>query len=65
MTRFGVCPGGSITVCSIVFIFMLMCHSAAVGAGDSCVTCHTDEEMLINNLGKDVKQKSSLQSGPG
>ncbi len=50
------------TLFSLLFI-LLQCSLTL--AEDSCITCHTDEEMLISNLGKDDKEKSSLQSGPG
>lgn len=36
-----------------------------VRAGDSCISCHTDEAMLTQYLGTDEKRKSALQAGPG
>ena len=40
-------------------------QSPEVKAEDSCISCHTDVEMLKSSLGKEDKAKSSLQSGPG
>ena len=34
-------------------------------AEDMCIRCHTDEEMLTQNLSGEEKKKSALQSGPG
>ncbi len=54
-----------------VTVSMFFCLLLGVGfiselrAEDSCVSCHTDEEKLLNSLGKDDKEKSSLQAGPG
>lgn len=53
------------TVCCIFSLFVVFYHSYEVRAESSCVTCHTDEEMLTKSLGKDDKEKSSLQAGPG
>ncbi len=40
--------------------------AANVGfAASSCVTCHTDEDMLIENLAKAKGKKSAMQSGAG
>jgi hypothetical protein len=34
-------------------------------AASSCVTCHTDEKMITENLSKDESKKSALQAGTG
>jgi len=34
-------------------------------AQSSCVTCHTDEDMLEENLAVVKKKKSAMQSGAG
>ena len=53
-------------VFSVFFCLLIsLGGSDELRAESSCVTCHTDEEMLSDNLGKKDKQKSSLQAGPG
>ncbi len=37
----------------------------AFAAQSSCVTCHTDEDMLEENLAVVKKKKSAMQSGAG
>ena len=37
----------------------------AFAAQSSCVTCHTDEDMLEDNLTVVKKKKSAMQSGAG
>ncbi len=54
-----------VTVCTIFCLSFCFLQNDDVRAADSCVTCHTDEEMLQNNLSKDDKEKSSMQAGPG
>jgi len=34
-------------------------------AASSCVTCHTDEKMITENLSKGESKKSALQAGTG
>ena len=34
-------------------------------AASSCVTCHTDEDMIEKNLSKIKVKKSALQAGAG
>jgi hypothetical protein len=34
-------------------------------AQSSCVTCHTDETLLIENLSAEKEEKSALTSGAG
>jgi len=48
-----------------ICLFITVGQHSEVGAADTCVTCHIDEEMLIQSLGKEDKAKSSLQAGPG
>lgn len=48
-----------------ICLFISIGQYSEVRAADTCVTCHTDEEMLIKSLGKEDKAKSSLQAGPG
>ncbi len=48
---------------SCLLVVLLLSYNAA--AEDTCISCHTDEEMLKTNLGKADKGKSPLQSGPG
>lgn len=50
----------------LLFCLLLgLFQNGTLQAEDSCVICHTDEEMLNESLGKKVKEKSSLQAGPG
>lgn len=37
----------------------------AFAGQSSCVTCHTDEDMLEDNLAVVKKKKSAMQSGAG
>ena len=53
------------TVCGILGLFVIISQSYDVRAAGTCVACHTDEELLTKNLGRDDKEKSSLQAGPG
>ncbi|BHH85641.1 hypothetical protein [Desulforhopalus sp. 52FAK] len=48
-----------------ICLFIVAGQHSNVRAADSCVACHTDEEMLVKSLGKDDMAKSSLQAGPG
>lgn len=54
-----------VTVGSFICLLISFGQSYDVQAADSCVACHTDEEMLVKSLGKDDMAKSSLQAGPG
>ena len=52
----------------IAIIAVLLLGSFLVGdsfADSSCVTCHTDEDMIKKNLSKKKVKKSALQSGVG
>ena len=46
-------------------LFLTFWITTAVLAESSCVTCHTDEEMLTKNLSKMEEKKSAMQSGAG
>lgn len=40
--------------------------SSQIWADDSgCISCHTDEDLLSENLGTEDKKKSTLQAGSG
>jgi hypothetical protein len=52
----------------IAVIAVLLLGSFLAGdsfAASSCVTCHTDEKMITENLSKDESKKSALQAGTG
>jgi hypothetical protein len=42
-----------------------LASTAAAADASSCVACHTDEAMLVKNLGAAKAKKSALQSGAG
>lgn len=65
MMRIGRCPVIRVTVYAFFCMFFVLLQNGTTYAADSCITCHTDEQMLKNTLGKDDTKKSSLQSGPG
>lgn len=45
--------------------FFTLMGSVAMAADSSCVTCHTDEDMLLENLAQVKAKKSAMQSGAG
>jgi hypothetical protein len=52
----------------IAVIAVLLLGSFLAGdsfAASGCVTCHTDEKMITENLAKDESKKSALQAGTG
>ncbi len=65
MMRIGKLPLLRVTVCTLFCMFFVLLQNGTTYAIDSCITCHTDEQMLKNNLAKSDTKKSSLQSGPG
>jgi hypothetical protein len=52
----------------LAIIAVLLLGSFLAGdcsAASGCVTCHTDEKMIIENLSNDESKKSALQAGTG
>lgn len=45
--------------------FFTLLGGGALAADSSCVTCHTDEDMLLENLAQVKAKKSAMQSGAG
>ena len=45
-------------------LFCLLLSTSAFG-DDSCITCHTDEDLLEENLAEDTTKKSAMQAGSG
>ena len=45
-------------------LFCLLLSTSAFG-DDSCITCHTDEDLLEENLAEDKTKKSAMQAGSG
>lgn len=43
----------------------LLLSSQAFADDSSCIVCHTDIDLLEENLGDDGKMKSALQAGSG
>ena len=55
---------------SVFMAFLTLCISFLSGQTDllaqsSCVSCHTKENLLINNLAPKEEKKSALTSGAG
>ncbi len=48
-------------LCAALFCLLL---SGSVHA-DTCITCHTDEDLLEENLAEDKTKKSAMQAGSG
>lgn len=48
--------------CSAVFCLLL---SGNVYGGETCITCHTDEDLLEENLAEVKTKKSAMQAGSG
>ncbi len=53
------------SACMLFFLLLTFFQGQEAKAEDSCITCHTNEEMLQDSLGKDSTKKSALQAGPG
>lgn len=65
MMRIGTWQFLRVTVCTLFCMFFVLLQNGTTYATDSCITCHTDEQMLKSNLAKNDAKKSPLQSGPG
>lgn len=53
-------------VCYLAILALALLLSNQVMADDSsCIVCHTDIDLLEENLGDDGKMKSALQAGSG
>jgi len=51
---------------AVWFLAVVLLTCAKVHAADStCITCHTDEMLLKDNLKQAASQKSALQAGSG
>ncbi|MGD1967707.1 MAG: hypothetical protein PVH74_00295 [Desulfobacterales bacterium] len=55
---------------SVFLAFFTLCIAFSLGLTDlmaqsSCVSCHTEENMLKNNLAPKKEKKSALTSGAG
>ena len=49
-------------VCGAAFCLLL---SGNVYGGESCITCHTDEDLLEENLAEVKTKTSAMQAGSG
>ena len=56
---------GSLAPCLITIALCLALNSRALADDSTCITCHTDEELLADNLAEPGSKKSALQSGSG
>ena len=54
-----------LALCVVVALFLCFSGYQICLADSSCVTCHTDEDMIIDNLAKIKEKKSALTSGSG
>lgn len=54
-----------LTVLLLLFTFTLLTAGSLHSEESSCIACHTDEDLLEENLGKEEKKKSALQAGSG
>jgi hypothetical protein len=53
-------------VLAVIAVILLGSFFAGDSFSDSgCVTCHTDEDMIMKNLTKKEAKKSALQAGTG
>jgi hypothetical protein len=48
-------------VLSALFVLLL----STGGYAETCITCHTDEDLLEDNLAEVEKKTSALQAGSG
>jgi hypothetical protein len=56
----------SLLLAAIVLCALLVANLQVAQAAESgCITCHTDKEMLQNNLAPQKGKKSAMQSGAG
>lgn len=56
---------GSLTACLFTIALCLTLNDPAFADDSTCITCHTDEDLLADNLAEVGKKKSALQSGSG
>jgi hypothetical protein len=56
-------PCRALTPCLLSALFVLLL--SAGGYAETCITCHTDEDLLEENLAKVDKKTSELQAGSG
>jgi len=48
-----------------MFAFLAVNMQIAAADDSGCVSCHTDQEMLKNNIAAQKGKKSAMQSGAG
>ncbi len=58
------CVGRTIAPALCGALLSLLLSASAVGA-DSCITCHTDEDLLEENLAEAINKTSAMQAGSG
>ncbi|MGA7276713.1 MAG: hypothetical protein WBW79_02140 [Desulfocapsaceae bacterium] len=49
--------------CVLSALFVLLLSTG--GYAETCITCHTDEDLLEDNLAEVEKKTSALQAGSG
>ena len=51
--------------CLTIIVMAMFLSSTAFADESSCIVCHTDIDLLEENLGDGGKKKSALQAGSG
>ena len=51
--------------CLAIIVMGILFSSTAFADESSCIVCHTDIDLLEENLGEGGKKKSALQAGSG
>jgi len=51
--------------CFAIIVMGILFSSKAFADESSCIVCHTDIDLLEENLGEGGKKKSALQAGSG
>ena len=62
---FNLLPPPRSLIIVITLSFLLPLASQAMAVDSSCISCHTDEELLIENLAPPTHKKSAKQAGAG
>jgi hypothetical protein len=53
----------ALTPCLLSALFVLLFNTG--GYAETCITCHTDEDLLEENLAEVENKTSALQAGSG
>lgn len=58
-------PSGRFLAGCIALAFVALLNSQVFADDSTCITCHTDLELLEDNLKEDTTKKSAMQAGSG